>query len=41
MRKHFLDLRTVVGFGLHVFDYQFPLDDLVELVRKQRDSKLK
>ena len=40
-RKHFLDLSRVVGFGLHVFDYQFPLDDLVELVGKQRDAKLK
>ena len=40
MREHFLDLSRVIGFGLHVFDYQFVLDDLVELVRKQRDAKL-
>ena len=40
MRAQFLDLTRVIGFGLHVFDYQFPLDDLVELVRKQRDTKL-
>jgi hypothetical protein len=39
-RKQFLDLSTVIGFGLHVFDYQFPLDDLVELVRTQRAAKL-
>jgi hypothetical protein len=39
-REHFLDLSRVVGFGLHVFDYQFPLDDLVELVRSQREAKL-
>jgi hypothetical protein len=40
MRAKFLDLSTVIGFGLHVFDYQFPLDDLVELVRSQRKAKL-
>lgn len=40
MRARFLDLSRVVGFGLHVFDYQFPLDDLVELVRAQREAKL-
>jgi hypothetical protein len=40
MRTQFLDLSTVIGFGLHVFDYQFPLDDLVELVRSQREAKL-
>jgi hypothetical protein len=40
MRPQFLDLTRVIGFGLHVFDYQFPLDDLVELVREQRDTKL-
>jgi hypothetical protein len=40
MRDHFLDLSRVIGFGLHVFDYQFPLDDLVELVRSQREAKL-
>jgi hypothetical protein len=40
MRAHFLDLTRVIGFGLHVFDYQFPLDDLIELVRAQRDAKL-
>jgi Protein of unknown function (DUF3089) len=40
MRPHFLDLSRVIGFGLHVFDYQFPLDDLVELVRTQREAKL-
>ena len=40
MRPQFLDLSRVIGFGLHVFDYQFPLDDLVELVRSQRDAKL-
>jgi hypothetical protein len=40
VRNHFLDLTRVIGFGLHVFDYQFPLDDLVELVRMQRDAKL-
>jgi len=40
MRKQFLDLSVVIGFGLHVFDYQFPLDDLVELVRSQREAKL-
>jgi hypothetical protein len=40
MRPHFLDLSRVIGFGLHVFDYQFPLDDLVELVRAQREAKL-
>jgi hypothetical protein len=40
MRDEFLDLSTVIGFGLHVFDYQFPLDDLVELVRTQREAKL-
>jgi hypothetical protein len=39
-RDHFLDLSRVIGFGLHVFDYQFPLDDLVELVRSQREAKL-
>jgi hypothetical protein len=39
-RKHVIDLSRVIGFGLHVFDYQFPLDDLVELVRTQRDAKL-
>ena len=36
-----IDLSTVILFGLHVFDYQFPLDDLIELVRTQRDAKLK
>jgi hypothetical protein len=40
MRAQFLDLSRVIGFGLHVFDYQFPLDDLVELVGSQRDAKL-
>ena len=40
MRDKFLDLSTVIGFGLHVFDYQFVLDDMVELVRKQRDARL-
>ena len=40
MREQFLDLSTVIGFGLHVFDYQFPLDDLIELVRTQREAKL-
>jgi hypothetical protein len=40
MRKQPIDLTKVIGFGLHVFDYQFPLDDLVELVRTQRDAKL-
>ena len=40
MREQFLDLSRVIGFGLHVFDYQFPLDDMVELVRAQRDAKL-
>jgi hypothetical protein len=40
MRVKFLDLSVVIGFGLHVFDYQFPLDDLVELVRTQREAKL-
>lgn len=40
MRQHPIDLSVVIGFGLHVFDYQFPLDDLVELVRTQRDAKL-
>jgi hypothetical protein len=40
MRKQPIDLSVVVGFGTHVFDYQFPLDDLVELVRTQRDAKL-
>jgi Protein of unknown function (DUF3089) len=41
MRKEPIDLVTEIGGGLHVFDYQFPLDDLVELVRAQRDAKLK
>jgi hypothetical protein len=41
MRKMPIDLVTEIGGGLHVFDYQFPLDDLVELVRAQRDAKLK
>lgn len=41
MRKHVIDLTKVIGFGTHVFDYQWPLDDLVELVRSQRDAKLK
>jgi hypothetical protein len=36
-----VDLSTVILFGLHVFDYQFPLDDMIELVRTQRDAKLK
>ena len=36
-----IDLSTVILFGLHVYDYQFPLDDLIELVRSQRDAKLK
>ncbi len=40
MRPHFLDLSVVIGFGLHVFDYAFAMDDLVELVRTQRDAKL-
>ena len=40
MRKHPIDLSVVIGFGTHVFDYQYPLDDLVELVRSQRDAKL-
>jgi hypothetical protein len=40
MREQFLDLSAVIGFGLHVFDYQFPLDDLIELVRSQREAKL-
>ncbi|MDD9940741.1 MAG: DUF3089 domain-containing protein [Myxococcales bacterium] len=40
MRDRFLNLDREIGFGLHVFDYQFPLDDLVELVRSQRDAKL-
>ena len=40
MRKQFLDLSRVIGFGLHVFDYQFVLDDMVEMVRAQRDAKL-
>ena len=40
MREKFLDLSVVIGFGLHVFDYQFPLDDLVEMVRAQREAKL-
>jgi hypothetical protein len=40
-RKMPIDLVTEIGGGLHVFDYQFPLDDLVELVRSQRDAKLK
>lgn len=39
-RKQFLDLSRVIGFGLHVFDYQFVLDDMVELVRSQREAKL-
>ncbi|MDD9941365.1 MAG: DUF3089 domain-containing protein [Myxococcales bacterium] len=40
VREHFLDLDTVIGFGLHVFDYQFPLDDLLDLVASQREAKL-
>jgi hypothetical protein len=40
VRRQFLDLTRVIGFGLHVFDYQFPLDDLVELVRTQATAKL-
>ncbi len=40
MREEFLDLSRVIGFGLHVFDYQFVLDELVDLVGKQRDTKL-
>lgn len=35
MRKHFLDLSKEIGFGLHVFDYNFVMDDMVELVRTQ------
>ena len=34
-RKHFLDLTREIGFGLHVFDYNFLMDDMVELVRSQ------
>jgi Protein of unknown function (DUF3089) len=41
MRIKPVDLSTVILAGLHVFDYQFPLDDLIELVRSQRDAKLK
>lgn len=40
MRTQFLDLSVVIGFGLHVFDYALPMDDLVELVRTQREAKL-
>ena len=40
MREQFLNLEREVGFGLHVFDYQFTIDDLIELVRSQRDAKL-
>ena len=39
-RKHFLDLSKVIGFGLHVFDYQWVLDEMIEVVGKQRDVKL-
>lgn len=35
MRKKFLDLSKEIGFGTHVFDYNFVLDDLLALVQSQ------
>lgn len=39
MRDQFLDLSVEIGGGLHVFDYNVMLDDLVELVGKQAAAK--
>jgi Protein of unknown function (DUF3089) len=39
MRDQFLDLSREIGGGLHVFDYNVILDDLVELVGKQAAAK--
>jgi len=38
MRKHFLDITREYGFGLHVFDYNFLMDDLLALVKSQEDA---
>jgi hypothetical protein len=40
-RAKFLDLSTEIGFGLHVFDYNFLMDDLVDLVRSQSEAMVK
>jgi hypothetical protein len=40
-RAKFLDLSKEIGFGLHVFDYNFLMDDLVELVRSQSNAMAK
>ncbi len=39
MRTEFLDLSREIGGGLHVFDYNFLIDDLIDLVRTQADAK--
>jgi hypothetical protein len=41
MRKHFLDITREYGFGLHVFDYNFLMDDLLDLVKSQEDAMVK
>jgi hypothetical protein len=41
MRNHFLDLSTEIGFGLHVFDYNFLMDDLIALVASQSAAMAK
>jgi hypothetical protein len=41
MRKHFLDLSKEIAFGTHVFDYDYPTDDLIELVRSQSEAMMK
>lgn len=41
MRKHFLDVDREYGFGLHVFDYAFLMDDLLDLVKAQEDAMVK
>ncbi|HKU38806.1 MAG TPA: DUF3089 domain-containing protein [Polyangiales bacterium] len=40
-RKEFLDLSREIGGGLHVFDYNFLMDDLIDLVRSQAEAKAK
>jgi hypothetical protein len=40
-RAKFLDLSTEIGFGLHVFDYNFLMDDLVALVQSQSEAMVK
>jgi hypothetical protein len=41
MRKHFLDITREYGFGLHVFDYAFLMDNLLDLVHSQEEAMVK